>query len=313
VIQHVLTGLDSGNPLGFLAALGLLRVLDDRAEKQGAQAPRLGFPDSSTPVLVTDLDFEAVVGAVLEDARVQGDNRALLLAYTAEGDLTVPGASGAIRDLKPRPRAAAAFLRSCVQRSRRESGLAAAWFSEVVTDDTKGNTKPTAFHFLAGNQTFLKIVDTVRNAICADDIREALIGPWRRRSALPTLRWDSTASRIYALRADDPSSADKANVPGADWLASIALEAFPVAARMGKLITASVKGGWSDAVFCWPIWIPPLSFRCVTSLLRVDAQAWTREQLNALGISAVRSSAIVRNKESRYGSFAPSEPVLPSP
>ena len=40
-----LTGLDAQNPLAFLAALGLLRLLDDHALRVKLDRPRLAFED----------------------------------------------------------------------------------------------------------------------------------------------------------------------------------------------------------------------------------------------------------------------------
>ncbi len=94
--------------------------------------------------------------------------------------------------------------------------------------DNNGNTKPTAFHFTAGQQTFLDMVDELRTGITAAHLREALDGPWLNRSQLPSLTWDSSVARLYALRAGNPSKEKRGSVPGANWLAVIGLSYFPV-------------------------------------------------------------------------------------
>ena len=42
---HRLEALDAQNPLAFLAALGVLRVLDDFAQSTDSSSPRLRFVD----------------------------------------------------------------------------------------------------------------------------------------------------------------------------------------------------------------------------------------------------------------------------
>lgn len=315
MLEHVLTGIDGRNPLGLFCAVGLLRVLDDQAARRGRASPTLAFATrgDATPTLASELTLAAIVELVLDDAREQGENRALQFAYTAEGELAIAGASDAIRDLKPPPAIAARFLRACAEESRaRVTGLAAAWFSELVTDKTKGNTKPSALHFTAGQQAFLEMVEELRRGITAHDLHEALLGPWRNTSTLPSLSWDASVSRMYALRARDPSEEKRGSVPAANWLGVIALEAFPVVPVGRELATTGVVGGWKDSVFRWPLWLPPLTFRAVRSLLRVDPCRWTSAQRDALGISEVMGARILRSDQGGYGSFAPSHVEVPA-
>lgn len=313
MIQHELSGLDAQNPLGFLAALGLLRVLDDVAAAQGTPKPRLAFSASGSPVpiLHTDLEFDALVEAVLADAAAQEGNRALKLAYTKEGERVSADDPAAIRDLKPPLHVARELLEECSAGPPRTSQLAAAWFSELVADN-KGNTKPTAFHFTAGQQTFLSMVDQLRREITADDVREALRGPWSNTSSLPSLSWDASVSRNYALRASDPSKEKRGSVPAANWLAVIALQFFPVAEQRGKLATTGIIGGWKDSTFYWPLWHVPITAHAATSLLRVDARRWTSSERAAVGIFRVLRAGILRSDQGGYGSFSPADVVLPA-
>jgi len=309
----VFTGLDAQNPLAFLAAIGTLRVLDDDAQRRGASLPTLAFPDGdSLPLLRTDLGVDAIVALILEDARQQGENHALQFAYDSTGARVLSNDVSALRDLKPRPAAARELLLECASRSPREAGLAAAFFSELVQDRTKGNTKPTAFHFTAGQQTFLSMVDELRAGIGDLDVREALWGPWRNTSTLPSLTWDSSVTRLYALRASNPSGEKRGSVAAANWLATIALEAFPVVPVGDSLETTAIQGRWKTSVFRWPLWTPPTTFRGVTSLLRVDGSTWTSAQRRAIGISQVFSARIQRSDQGGYGSFLPSDVQLPA-
>lgn len=311
--EHVLTGLDGQNPLGFFAALGLLRVLDDHARLQGTRPPALRFQSEGAPLATihTPHELEEVTRIVLEDAAMQGDNRALQLAYDDEGTRVSPDHSQAVRDLKPPPALARQLLDECAAAPRRISGLLAGWFSELVTDNN-GKTKPTAFHFTAGQQAFLKMVDDLRTQIKAEDVREALEGPWHNRSTLPSLSWDSSVARSYALRASDPSKEKRGSVPAANWLGVIALEFFPVVPERGRLITTAVTGGWKTSTFRWPLWHVPSPAKVIASLLRADARRWTAAERAAIGIFRVYASDILRSDQGGYGSFSPASVVLPA-
>lgn len=308
----VLTGLDAQNPLGYFAALGLLRVLDEQAASRSAPAPTLRFTREGppVPVLQTDLDVDDLLEAVVVDARRQGDNPALQLAYRDDGERILPTAKGAIRDLKPSPQLARQFLAQCAGGSRRVSGLVAGWFSELVTDHN-GNTKPTSFHFTAGQQTFLAMVEDLRQGITTADVREALFGPWLNHSSLPSLSWDASAARNYALRASNPSGEKRGSVPAANWLGVVAMEFFPVVPARGRLVTTAVSGGWKDSTFCWPLWDVSLTGRAIASLLRVDARRWSSIERAALGITDVYAADILRSDQGGYGSFSPASVVLP--
>ena len=308
----LLTGLDGRNPLGFLAAIGLLRVLDDDARRRQVALPSLSFePGTAIARLTSDLALDTIIERVLNDAATQADNRALQFAYTKDGDEAAPGSRDAIRDLKPPPALATKLLRDVATAPERVAGLAAAWFSELVQDN-KGSTKPTGFHFTAGQQTFLGMVEDLRTGITGQDVREALLGPWTNSSSLPSLTWDSSVTRLYALRAGDPSGEKRGSIPAANWLGVIALEAFPVATIKGELVTTGIKGRWKDSVFRWPLWSPGTTFRVVCSLLRVDASSWTVAMREALGITEVLGAKILRSDQGGYGSLSPAHVELPA-
>jgi hypothetical protein len=313
--HHVLTGLDGQNPLAFFAALGLLRVLDERLPDEQPR-PRLHFVDDGrqTAHLTTHLTLEQVCGLVLEDAAGELGAHALALAYDEQGERAAPDSEGATCDLKPSPALARAFLQELASATadRRSADLGAAFFSELVQDNND-NTKPTALHFTAGQQKFLEMVRELRENLQRGHLEEALFGPWRSVDPLPSLSWDSTMARQYALRAVDPSSEKRGSVAGANWLAVIGLTFFPVAARRGRLFTTGVKGGWKDSTFRWPVWSVPCTRREAASLLRGDATSLAAHERAALGVSQVFECAIARSDQGGYGTFSPAAVVKAAP
>lgn len=309
--RHRCDGLNAENPLGFFAALGLLRVLDDHARLHRLPTPRLAFVDRGYPAAEyeTSLTRPELEQAVLDDAAACANDPVLGLAYDDSGARVGTTSKGAIRDLKPRPVLARVILEEAAGASRRSADVAAAAFTEIVTDNN-GNAKPTAFHFTAGQQEFLSMLSMLREALSVEHLTEALDGPWLSHSPLPSLSWDSSAARFYALRANDPSSEKKGSVPGAYWLGSVGLTALPVLARRGRLETTGVRGGWKTGSFVWPVWSQPASFAAVRTLLSVD---WSRENArarSAVGVLTVLRSRITRSDQGGYGAFSPAEPVL---
>ncbi len=318
-----LPGLDGSNPLGFLAALGLLRLLDYQARLETRQRPRLGWIDDGywQPVLHDAGDIENVIAAVIDDKSSWADDPAFLLAYDESGEVLVDPrtAGGTItRDLKPKPAAMRAFLDriagmgedECLKRggwitARRSMDTASSYGSEIIQDNN-GNTKPLTLHFTAGQQKFLEAVAKLQESTTEEDLREALLGPWKRSSKLPSMSWDATVARIYALRATDPSKEKRGSIPGADWLAFIALGLLLATPRRSSLITTGVRGGWKDSVLTWPLWTSPASTQVVRCLLAIARlHGLSAEGRAARGIAVIFSSRITRSDQGGYGAFTP--------
>jgi hypothetical protein len=311
---HTFSGLDAQNPLGFLAALGLLRILDDHARRRQHPLPTLAFVDDGQQVaqVQSHLDVEAIKGLVLEDAAEQGQSRALRFAFDKAGNVVEPEDSHAIQELKPPASLARQFLRQFSSSTRREADIAAGFFSDLVVQTTDASkTKPTAFDFTAGTQEFLKMVNDLRQGITSADLDEALLGPWTSKSQLPSLAWDSAVSRIYALRATDPSGERRASVAGANWLAFQALGFFLCLPSGRYLKTTAVEGRWGsdEECFIWPLWINPVTVVTARALLRIRAHQLSGRARNAAGISLVMRSGIDRS--TKYGVFRPSSVVPP--
>lgn len=174
----------------------------------------------------------------------------------------------------------------------------------------KGDAKPTAFHFTAGQQRFLVMARELCAGVHAERITEALVGPWRYDSPLPVLGWDGRGERIYALRGADPAKEKKLGVPGADWLAFLGLRFFPVAAKSGRLLTTGCTGRWKREMFTWPLWSVRLRSAVVGSLLADGNLAQLGvAQREQLGVSEVFRAPIRRSDQGGYGSFGAPEPV----
>jgi hypothetical protein len=294
VSEFACTGLDGSNPLGFLAALGVLEALSERGVPV-----RLAWRDDGVwrPVFTgTDAAIDQVIDWLDADRETCASDPALHLEY-----------DGA-RDLKPPPERFRAYLLDLVGRAspaaRRSVDWAACFASDVVVDNN-GNTKPTALHFTAGQQQFLKMVLELAAGVNRDDIREALVGPWRYARPLPVMGFDATAGRDYALRASDPSGDKKRGVPGADWLAVRGLAGLGVVPNGDRLLTTCCSGGWKTGSFRWPLWHVALDRPMVHTVLRLSPADMPSAERRARGIAMVLECGIRRSEQGGYGSMTP--------
>lgn len=308
----LLPGLDASNPLAYFAALGVLQVLSDSGKAvEGCGSWRLSWRDEGRWLAVlhgTD-DIEDLIQCLHDDVASWSDELCLQLAYDTEGKRLPSSAGNATFDLKSAPETFRNFVDevavTCVPQRLRSARQVAAYGSELVTDNN-GNLKPTALHFTAGQQSFLGMVRALQRGLNRDDFCEALLGPWRNESRLPSLSWNASAPRVYAYRADNPAGEKRGSVPAADWLAFVGLRFFPVASKHSRLLTACVQGGWKNSNLCWPVWTRPLTVNAIRSLL-----AWQNlreadsQQRLAAGIAVFYQSKILRSDQGGYGSFSP--------
>ena len=315
--EVVLYGMEGSNPLAFFAALGALRVL---SEARGREDVRLAWRSEGywRPVLSGVRDVEAIVGVVMEDLPSWKNEPALDWAYVkeanGEGRSVEPDAPGAIHDLKPPREVQRRFFEEAAQRaiegvSKRTERLASSWGTDVALDRS-GFIKPTALHFTAGQQQFLKMVCELREGITADDVRAALNGPWTYESKLPSLSWSGTGQRMWALRACDPSKEKRGSCPGAEWLAFIGLQFFSCVPQKHRVKTTCVRGGWKSGRFTWPLWTAPIGVSVVSSLLQTSGLEGMKAQDRAARrIGAVFQASIQRLDQGGYGSFSPASAV----
>jgi len=298
-----LPALESTNPLGFLAALGVLDVLH-----RSGRTATLRWTDELVPhAVVTGASLDEVIELVLAD--LEGWRSSVVLAWPENDPL---------HDVKPGPDQLRAWARSVWSG---EDAASADLFCALVAEgalDGSGKAKPTHLHFTAGQQKFLGMLRKLASEVGPNDVREALAGPWRHASELPSLSWDSRGERVFALRGFDPSKEKRMGIPGADWLAFLGLRFFPVANSKGSLVTTACDRGWKRSRLRWPVWAVPLSAPVVLSLLcdpgLIDEnprdRALDAKRLAARGIHQVLEARIRRSDQGGYGSFGAAETLV---
>lgn len=294
-----LVGVDGSKPLGFLAALGLLRVVP---------GVKLGFSE--------DGSFRAFV----EGFHKRESDLAVVIADDAEaaGSVSAPWrfmymkaatkkqGPQQVADLKPPPEDFKKFLEICIDAWLKGNDEAAAYAAAYGTDvavDGKGNTKPTAFHFTAAQQTFLGAVEGIRASVTQEWVETSLFKGHGERLG-SNLRWDPGAERNWALMASNPSGDGTRVDAPLEWLAFRGLPLLPSFPSGSRIITTGVVGRGDDMTFTWPLWSVPASLLTTRSALQLDWTGSTKERA-ARGVFAICSSAIRRTSQG-FGNFGPS-------
>jgi hypothetical protein len=295
-----LPALEGTNPLGFLATLGVLDALS-----AAAPGVTLSWTDELVPCAIIRGvgDLDAVLDGLSRDREDWITNP--LLAFPQDGPV--------LTDAKPERDRLRCWFEFAAGPSGSEA--AAAHLCAIVAEDTLdgngGRAKPTHLHFTAGQQQWLRMVRELANKVDRARLEEALCGPWRYDSPLPSLSWDARGERIYALRGTNPSKEQRLGVPGADWLAFRGLVFYPVARINEALRTTACDAAWKSSAFRWPLWRVPVTRNVARSLVAdrtlVAKDARPRQaELDARGIICLRESRIRRTDQGGYGSFAAS-------
>lgn len=289
-----LSAIDGASPLGFLAALGVLRVL---ALKRADLRPALSWvPDSGkfAPRLTTNAPLQAAGLSAIVAERLAREE---VFPSQITGD---PERQKLSIDVKA--------LRACMapistQAAVREfAPFWAAFFNETSPHPKDGSALKTRFDFHSGQMKIVANVATLRERIDASVLNSTLFDGWQY-VAQPSLRWDPLdEKRRYALQADDPSNKSKNPIftdIGANLLAIEGLHYFPMAPdRFGR--QAGFNRERYAKEWTWPLWDEPLSSDAVFSLLHAPR-----------GKSRTGSFFQSRMAESGkgYRSFSPGRPI----
>ncbi len=277
--EIVLRALDGSNPLGFLAALGTLRLL--HMSRPDARV-RMCWQRSKgfwRPKLVgLDIDEDGLCSLLM------GAPWAPAESFDRVGkNLTVPS--------KEFKRFVDEAYETARFDERRPADFAAAFGCEVCEDKEKGRIEYTNFCFItgSGHQDFLGTISGLAKHVTVAHLRDALFGEWRAEKGL-SMRWDPSDAAEYALRWDNPSSEGAWAVRGANRLAVEALPYFPTIPVERGLETTGFKRRNRGLEFTWPIWSQAAGLdtvRSLVSLRELQKEPPNRELLRAKGVEEV--------------------------
>jgi hypothetical protein len=293
------------DPLGFLAALGVLRLAVDElgwdATLAWPSGPRNGAILSNTP---TDATADSLVERLSEVAATTLQVGRLIPSVDGFPPLkTETEGSDPVKDLSFDERNALAIASGFAGDDGRMTGWLLATFSLGATPMPKSDARDrltAGFVRPTGQVTFDRSLRSGLKDATADHLSEALHG-WVRRDGVTGHYFDQRAIRDEFVGMHTSGQMKNAGVPGASWLALMALPMFPVRTndRLKAATVAFRKRPRQPGRLVWPIWSSPLDITGVRALLdHPDLQrlgrdheaeaAWmTTRRLRNLGVSAM--------------------------
>jgi len=287
--EILLPGIDGANPLGFLAALGVLRTLASTSEDVRLHWRK--HANAWRPVLATrePLEPDALVAQLVAG-----------LARKAGEDVLLPADNPSVPLEVFRGHAQAA-IEAAWNGDRTRADFAAAFAGEYPPDK-EGKVPDTALRTMsgAGNQYFIKFMRNFIAQTQPEHLRKALFEDWRYDDPVQnmSLRWDPSDDNRYALRWSNPSGDPDRKSIGSMWGANrLAIEALPLFPTMPTRRQLETIGFHTEGArrthWTWPIWNAPAGLDTVRSLLdmadvhRSDRPGATPQGLAARGIAEV--------------------------
>ena len=274
-----LTGLRCDMPVGFMAGLGLIRVLPDIA--------RLSWNPITCCAKLNGLDREQLLAHLLLHMTERHRSRELHLCDDVRGlDVSVYRAWAAT-----------------------ESDATLAWVRSLWREDGD-EIRPTNLCFTSGQQRMLLMARELAQSLepgASEKVQaavrrkfdEALFGPWLYADGSSSWGWDPASFRIGAHTPQAPAKMSTEGVAAAYWLAWEALPMLPCVPGRGTLgfVKEDRVTKWN-----WASWTEPLSKHAVAAVLRRPAEAL------ALGGRAFESEVV---KSGYYQFFRPGRSRVP--
>lgn len=287
-----LTGLRGETLLGFLAALGTLRVLTKTipdaklawSDSGGGWVAELNVPDGT----LRDADHVAeVVFAVLDE---QKTNHPVLQWKRFLGKV--------FNDESEFFRAAAMAVLSAESGSQED-------FTPVFSAQISVKQGEALEHFdhpfrAARKDYYLGNLESVLANTQLSHVRRTIVLPWDYRDAMAnqSLRLDHGDDRRHAYQwhapTEDPARQKVGCMLGANRLALEAFPLFPCVPRGdGGTAVGFICNSKTYTWVSWPIWIAPCSLALISSLLNLEfihELGASRDSLHKFGIAAVLRS-----------------------
>ncbi len=269
-----LPGLSGASPIGFLAALGMLRVL---VEDRGRDA-RLAWRHGRA--VLEGLELTDAIDELAANMEGRGDALEFTWADTTRG-VTPEQYRKAVAEAGGNRRALA-FL--------------AGWGTDAVVRE--GSIASTRFDMTSGQQ---KLLRNLRELVAARTNRRSLEiallgGPYEAQSSFGL---DPAAVRFHAHEPQAPTDTKRPGKLGLIWLAFEAIPLHPVLpVSASRTRTAGWRGGAASA-YVWPLWTAFLTLAEV-SLLRALPVERLPDRLGVTEIWAARYGA-----SGKYGILLP--------
>lgn len=299
----LLPGLDGTNPLGFLAALGLLRTLDTQdmgkpvqmqwEQVNGTWTPRIFNGGSDVDELLNHL--KSGFGALDSSPWTIGKK----MPFEADRlrDESIDAISTSSQSCRDRIDTLASFGVECIRNDDETFGDTS--LRMVRAGDSAGNG------LLAYGK---RILDETEEG----DLRSALTDSWTLNDERCALRWDPSEFHGYATQWTNPSAEKTVSTRGGNRLALAAMPMLPTIPCGAKVGTVSFgRPDGKNECLSWPLWCIPCSVDVVKSLLALPGLHDKRPsppELLARGIAAVYRCERVMTS-TYYRNFTPAQRI----
>lgn len=331
----VLSGIDGNTPLGFMAALGLLQVLEAQGKSSQPQAGpatsvRLSWKqlDAWRPILHSAGDLDDVVNIVMNDVVLWAESPLLNFRYVKlekQGPKTVGGLKAPLAVVRAWQRgqrdsereadaafAAGLFCDAVVEESKKcatkeDHGKCGVAYDPDV--DLAQIVERTFFDFTSRNAQFLEQVQVIRSYLKPKILRAALergAPDYEAARSARALDWDPTSDTPGAIF----TGYQRGFLPAHEWLAFRSLGCFPLASIGRRVLLTACSGHRLDGQFTWPLWERPASLDAIRSLVGYpDLPKLKPDQRRALGVSTLLQARLTKKADGYTGTFAPARPV----
>ena len=294
----LLPGLDGTNPLGFLAALGLFRVIDESLDPRQVRMCWSSHGGTWVPALLgPELDQESLL-ALLASQLAADINRHPVRILESLGEEEPSKRYELFREHADDAGAS----------RRMDADWLAALASDIVPPSAINQLQTTRRDYHYGNLT------SVISKTTAEHLRRAIFLPWDYADPLDnqSMHLEPSEDRRHAHQwnkpAGDPDRKVSGGMLGANRLAIEAFALFTSLPNGESLRTIGFTGQRSyNTRWTWPIWDVPLTCPVVRSLMVAselqgdDVSAEGRERLHLKGvIAAYRTSRILVGKTPNF-------------
>ncbi len=301
----LLNGLDGGNPLGFLAAIGVAITANDIFPKTvvGWRQTGNGWRPSIHGCGGDEQEFSIQIWEKLSTASTT------VIDLDNKMPFDVTRFSHALRS---------AQCHSVGE--RRDADMLTALGTELYPDDKTGQFQDTAFRMVRSGdskgQGMLFYARSNLKDITDEHVQRVLFSTWDYQDEGYDLRWDPIGDQRYALRWKNPSKSSLADGPGtmlaASCLAVEAMRWFPTMFVGTRQETTGFRWvGRRGMYFAWPIWTPPVGVDTLRSLVAspyLGKDPVPRTRLARMGIEEVYRSERI-NQNQYYKNFTPALPA----
>lgn len=258
-----LPSIVGNTPVGFMAALGLLRV--------APHGVRLRWLPSTQSALLSGIDRESLLKHLVARMRGRANSPELQLADDVRG-MTLER------------------YREIVANSNDET---LAWVRAFWREE--GETiEPTGLCLTGGPQRMIKMARELADRLdpgrvrggakrVTDQFSEALFDPWAYADDVASWGWDPATYRPGARTSTEPSKTKLTGVAPAYWLAWESLPCFPNVPGTGTL---GFEYRPRARAWTWQTWEVPLDIHAVEALLRRP------EEVVALGGQRYRAGIV---------------------